>query len=52
MDVIIEDARDSYDEDIVVELQSNSMEDLENNCEKISKWFENYPNSKTKSIFK
>ncbi|ODV63677.1 nucleoside-triphosphatase [Ascoidea rubescens DSM 1968] len=43
MEIIVEEARDNYDSSIIVELESNTMEDLEQNCDKISKWFYNFP---------
>ncbi|KAI9217410.1 AAA domain-containing protein [Blastocladiella britannica] len=38
MQVILEDARGSYREDIVIELPSNSIEDMESNVEQIRDW--------------
>ncbi|KAI5806678.1 AAA domain-containing protein [Peziza echinospora] len=42
MQVILEEARDSYDEEIVIELTSESTEDMDNNVERIAKWLENW----------
>ena len=42
MQVILEEARDSYDEEIVIELISESTEDMDNNVERIAKWLEDW----------
>lgn len=42
MEVLLEEARDSYDEEIVVELQSNSTEELESNVERIQGWLKQW----------
>ncbi|AMD22047.1 HGL293Wp [Eremothecium sinecaudum] len=42
MGVVLQDARDSYVPDIVVELQSNTEEDMENNADRIVQWIENW----------
>ena len=39
---ILDEARDSYEEQIVHELQSNSTDDLENNLEQIASWIEQW----------
>lgn len=39
MEVLLQEARDSYDEEIVIELQSNTTEDLETNVERIEAWY-------------
>jgi adenylate kinase len=38
MEVLLQEARDSYDEEIVVELTSNTSEDMESNVERIGGW--------------
>lgn len=38
MQVILEDARESYREDIIIELVSNTVEDMEANAEKLQNW--------------
>ncbi|SPN98869.1 probable FAP7 - involved in the oxidative stress response [Cephalotrichum gorgonifer] len=38
MDVLIQEARDSYDEEIVIELQSNTSEEMEENVDRIEAW--------------
>ncbi|KAG8942539.1 factor activating pos9 [Tulasnella sp. 424] len=42
MQTVLDDAKDSYAEEIVVELRSNSTEDLENNVERIVSWIQNW----------
>lgn len=39
MQVVLESARDSYDERIVQELPSNSVEDMESNVSRIGQWY-------------
>ncbi|KAK9238137.1 AAA domain-containing protein [Lipomyces kononenkoae] len=38
MEIILNDARESYDPEIVIELQSNDNDDLESNCQRIESW--------------
>ena len=38
MQVLLEEARESYDADIVVELTSDATEDIEGNVERIEAW--------------
>lgn len=38
MEVIAQEARDSYEAEIIVELQSESIEDLESNVARIVEW--------------
>jgi adenylate kinase len=38
MQVLLDEARESYDEEIVVELQSNTLEDIDGNVERIQAW--------------
>lgn len=42
MEVLLEEARDSYDEEIVVELTSNDADDIENNVERVETWIKNW----------
>ncbi len=42
MQVVADEARDSYDESIIVELTSESSEELEENCQRIVEWISNY----------
>lgn len=38
MQVILEDANGAYEKDIIVELESNSIDDLESNVDRIVQW--------------
>jgi len=40
MQVILEEARESYDPKIVIELQSDSAEEVDSNVERIKAWYE------------
>jgi adenylate kinase len=42
MQVILEDAREMYPEQVIVELKSNTMEDLDSNVDRIKKWLEEW----------
>jgi len=42
MEVLLQEARDSYDEEIVVELQSNTPEDMESNLDRIEEWLKQW----------
>ena len=42
MEVLLEEARGAYDEEIVVELRSDEAEDVEGNVERIENWIENW----------
>ncbi|PVU85887.1 hypothetical protein BB560_006870 [Smittium megazygosporum] len=44
MTVVLEDALECYDNSIVMELESNSVEDMESNVEKIVEWIANFEN--------
>ena len=37
--MLLQEAREAYDDEIVVELQSNSTEDMEANLERIEGWW-------------
>ena len=39
MEVLLQEARDSYDEEIVVELRSDTAEEIEQNIERIEAWY-------------
>ena len=47
MEVLLDEARSSYDEEIVVELQSNTAEDIEANVERIEEWLEKWKENNT-----
>lgn len=42
MQVVLESARESYENDIVYELPSNCIEDLESNVLRIKQWYESW----------
>ena len=42
MEVLLEEARGSYDEGVVVELQSNGTEDIDSNVERIETWVKSW----------
>lgn len=42
MQVLLDEARESYKEEIVVELRSESNEDVEGNLERIEMWVEGW----------
>lgn len=42
MEVLLDEARQSYDEDIVVELQSDEADDIEGNVARIETWIKNW----------
>ncbi|CAG8570006.1 2121_t:CDS:2 [Paraglomus brasilianum] len=45
--VVLEEARESYPEEIVVELQSNSVQDMESNLSRIQQWANNWMADRT-----
>jgi len=42
MQTVLDDARSSYTEEIIVELTSESIDDLEANVVRICQWIENW----------
>jgi adenylate kinase len=42
MQVVLEEAKESYAPEIVHELQSNTLTDLDSNVERIASWYENW----------
>jgi len=42
MQVLLDEARASYKEEIVVELRSESAEDVEGNLERVERWIEGW----------
>ena len=42
MQTLLEEARDSYAKEIVIELDSNTPEDIESNLERIQLWLANW----------
>jgi adenylate kinase len=45
MEVILAEARESYDEEIVIELESNEDGDIESNVERIETWIKTWKES-------
>lgn len=42
MEVLLQEAKESYDEEIVVELQSVNADEMESNVERIEQWIEQW----------
>ena len=42
MEVLLQEAKDSYDEEIVVELQSVTADDMESNVDRIESWLKQW----------
>ena len=42
MQVLLDEARESYDEEIIVELRSDSAEEIESNIERIEAWYKQW----------
>ena len=42
MEVLLQEARDSYAEQIVVELQSNTSDDMDSNVDRIEQWIKQW----------
>lgn len=42
MEVLLDEARSSYDEEIIIELQSNDIEDIEINADRAERWLINW----------
>jgi adenylate kinase len=42
MEVLLQEAKESYDEEIVVELQSVTTDEMESNVERIEQWLEQW----------
>ena len=38
MEVLLQEAREAYEEEVVVELRSDTLEEIESNVERIEKW--------------
>jgi adenylate kinase len=49
MQVLLEEAREAFDEEIVVELQSDSLDDIDGNVERIEAWIENWKQDREKN---
>jgi adenylate kinase len=42
MQVLLDEAKSAYKEDIITELQNNNADDMENNLKKIITWINNF----------
>jgi adenylate kinase len=42
MDVLLQEARDSYDENIIVELKSNTTDEMDSNVDRIEAWIKQW----------
>lgn len=42
MDVLLQEARESYDENIVVELKSNTTDEMDSNVDRIEAWIKQW----------
>ena len=42
MEVLLQEAREAYDEEMVVELRSESTDDIDSNVARIVQWVENW----------
>lgn len=42
MDVLLQEARDSYDENIIVELTSNTTDEMESNVDRVETWLKQW----------
>ncbi|KAL2266531.1 hypothetical protein VTJ83DRAFT_5883 [Remersonia thermophila] len=45
MEVLLQEAKEAYDEEIVVELQSTTADEMESNVDRIVQWFEQWKNN-------
>lgn len=48
MQILLDEARESFEEQIVVELRSDAIEDLEANVKRIEQWIDNWKENKGK----
>ena len=46
MEVLLEEARESYEEGVVVELRSDDADEMEENVERIEGWIRNWHDNK------
>ncbi len=52
MQVLLEEARESYDMEIVVELRSDNSEDIESNVDRIEAWIKSWQHNNPESATK
>jgi adenylate kinase len=48
MQVLLDEARGAFDEEVVVELKSNTMDDLDANVERVALWVEQWKSDREK----
>lgn len=46
---LLEEAREAFDEEIVIELSSENNNDIDSNCERVALWVENWKKSHRQS---
>ena len=49
MNVVIDEARGAYAEELIVELQSDNVEDMESNVARIVQWIHNWKQNSSQS---
>jgi len=50
MQVILDEAREAYDEEIVIELRSDDTEEIDSNVERIATWVKNWLNDHPEGV--
>lgn len=48
--VLLEEAKEAFDEDMVVELKSETVEDVDANCERILQWIRTWRQNQRKKV--
>lgn len=48
--VLLEEAREAFDEEMVVELKSETVEDVDENCERILQWIQTWREDQRKKL--
>ena len=51
MEVLLSEARDSYDKEMVVELWSNGIDDMDTNLDRIETWIVNWRQNNDQAIY-
>ncbi len=46
--MLLEEAKDAFDEEMVVELKSETVEDVEENCGRMLQWIQTWREEQTK----
>jgi adenylate kinase len=47
-EVVLEEARESYAEEIVIELTNDTVDDLDNNVDRVKQWYEAWTAQRTR----